>query len=76
MRESLQMTQTPIEDLQSRIQLLEEENRLLKERLEEAGISYDDIICDYSEAVDFYDPNQGERIVPFEVTDKIASHFL
>ena len=70
------MTQTPIEDLQSRIQLLEEENRLLKERLEEAGISYDDIICDYSEAVDFYDPNQGERIVPFEVTDKIASHFF
>ena len=70
------MTQTPMEELQSRIQLLEEENRLLKERLEEAGISYDDIICDYSEAVDLYDPNQGERIEPFEVTDKIASHFF
>ena len=33
-----------IKSLQSRIQALEDENRLLKERLEEAGVSYANIV--------------------------------
>jgi hypothetical protein len=35
-----------IEELQSKIQALENENRLLKERLDEAGVSYADIAAD------------------------------
>lgn len=35
-----------IESLKNRISFLENENRLLKERLDEAGISYDDIVGD------------------------------
>ena len=61
-----------IEGLQSRIQTLENENRLLKERLDEAGISYADIVLNNSdEHTGLYDPNQGARIKKFEVTDKI-----
>ena len=71
------MEQTYTEDLQSRILLLEEENRLLRERLEEAGISCDDILCGHPrEDDDLYDPDQGGRIEPFEITDKIAGNFF
>ena len=71
------MEQPYTKDLQSRILLLEEENRLLRERLEEAGISCDDILCGHSiEGDDLYDPDQGGRIEPFEITDKIAGNFF
>ena len=66
-----------IERLKNRISFLENENRLLKKRLDEAGISYDDIAGDSNEAtVELFDPDQGARIKRFEVTDKIASVFL
>lgn len=66
-----------IEELQSKIQTLEHENRLLKERLEEAGISYADIVSHNSlDLGDLFDPDQGARIKKFEVTDKIASNFF
>lgn len=66
-----------IEQLQLRIQALMEENRLLKERMDEAGVSYADIIVDRAEEdTDLYDPDQGARIKKFEVTDKIASNFF
>ena len=66
-----------IESLKNRISFLENENRLLKKRLDEAGISYDDIAGDSNEAtVELFDPDQGARIKRFEVTDKIASVFL
>lgn len=66
-----------IESLKNRISFLENENRLLKERLDEAGISYDDIVDDSNEAtVELFDPDQGARIKRFEVTDKIASVFF
>lgn len=45
MKEFTQQCSDTIESLQSRIQVLEDENRLLKERLDEAGISYADIVC-------------------------------
>lgn len=66
-----------IKSLQSRIQALEDENRLLKERLEEAGVSYANIVSGDAEGVvELYDPNQGARIKKFDVTDKIASDFF
>ena len=66
-----------IDKLQKKIQSLSNENRLLKERLDENGISYDDIVsnCDI-DAKEQYDPNQGARIKKFEITDKIASDFF
>lgn len=66
-----------IKSLQFRIQALEDENRLLKERLEEAGVSYANIVSGDAEGVvELYDPDQGARIKKFDVTDKIASDFF
>ncbi len=77
MKESEQFDATVIEYLKSKIQTLENENRLLKERLDKAGISYADIVSDNSnESKELYDPDQGARIKRFEVTDKIASDFF
>ena len=56
---------------------MEDENRLLKERLEEDGVSYADIVSGDAEGVvELYDPDQGARIKKFDVTDKIASDFF
>ena len=79
MKESAQFDAAVIEDLKSKIQALENENRLLKERLDKAGISYADISSgDSGDNVltEEYDPDQGARIKRFEVTDKIASAFF
>ena len=76
MNESTQHLDT-IKSLQSRIQALEDENRLLKERLYEADILYADIVSGNAERVaELYDPDQGARIKKFDVTDKIASDFF
>ena len=77
MKEPTQQYSDAIKSLQSRIQALEDENRLLKERLEEAGVSYADIVSGDAEGVvELYDPDQGARIKKFDVTDKIASDFF
>ena len=77
MEEPTQQYSDTIKSLQSRIQELEDENRLLKERLDEAGVSYADIVLDDAEGVvELYDPDQGARIKKFDVTDKIASDFF
>lgn len=77
MKEPTQQYSDTIKSLQSRIQALEDENRLLKERLEEAGVSYADIVSDDAGGVvELYDPDQGARIKKFDVTDKIASDFF
>lgn len=77
MKEPTQQYSDTIKSLQSRIQALEDENRLLKERLEEAGVSYADIVSGDTEGVvELYDPDQGARINKFDVTDKIASDFF
>lgn len=71
-----------IKELQSRLLILENENRLLRERLTEAGISYADIVSEHNNdgddefSAERYDPNQGARIKRFEITDKIASDFF
>lgn len=77
MKEPTQQYSDLINSLQSRIQALEDENRLLKERLDEAGVSYADIVFGDAEGVvELYDPDQGARIKKFDVTDKIASDFF
>ena len=77
MEEPTQQYSDTIKSLQSRIQALEDENRLLKERLDEAGVSYADIVSgDAQGVVELYDPDQGARIKKFDVTDKIASDFF
>ena len=77
MKEPTQQYSDTIKSLQSRIQALEDENRLLKERLDEAGVSYADIVSGDAEGVvELYDPDQGARIKKFDVTDKIASDFF
>lgn len=43
MKEPTQQYSDTIKLLQARIQALENENRLLRERLDEAGVSYSDI---------------------------------
>ena len=64
--------------LKTRIYMLENENRLLKQRLDEAGISYADIVggAENRTSIDAFDPNQGARIKKFEVTDRTASIFF
>lgn len=77
MKESADQYSDTIEQLQTKVQALTDENRLLKQRMDEAGIAYDDIESDNnSNVIDLYDPNQGARIKEFEVTDKIASDFF
>lgn len=41
-----------IEQLQSKIQTLTDENRLLKQRMDEAGVSYADIVVDSGSGAD------------------------
>ena len=63
MKEPTQQYSDLINSLQSRIHALEDENRLLKERLDEAGVSYADIVSGDAEGVvELYDPDQGARI--------------
>ena len=51
MKEPTQQYSDTIKLLQVRIQALEDENRLLKERLDEAGVSYADIVPGDAEGV-------------------------
>ena len=73
----IDIMQDEISRLKDRISTLELENRLLKERLLAAGISYDDIVDEEEEDLEaFYDPNQGARIKPIDITDKVANDFF
>lgn len=62
------------EELEKRIQYLEQENQYLKQLLSVAGISYSkkEII----ENVYEYDPNQGARTIPREITETDAKVFF
>ena len=74
MEELSQQYSDLIKQLQSKIQTLADENRLLKQRMDEAGISYADIVNDNDETTaELYDLDQGARIKRFEVTDKVAN---
>ena len=77
MREPTQQYSDIIEQLQSKIQTLMDENRLLKQRMDEAGVSYADIVVDITKAAaELYGSDQEARIRRFEVTDKIANDFF
>ena len=77
MKEPAQDNSDIIEELEARIHALIEENRLLKERMDEVGVSYADIVHNNGEDIaELYDPDQGARIKKFEITDKVASNFF
>ena len=66
-----------VDELEKKIRTLENENRLLKERLSEAGISYADILDGPTDGdIELYDPDQGARLREIEITDKIANDFF
>lgn len=66
-----------VEDLEMRIRVLENENRLLKKRLSEAGISYADIADDGMDGQSgVYDPDQGARIKELKITDTVVNQFF
>lgn len=63
--------------LLEKISRLEKENSRLKEILKNAGIEYEAAITDeQSDPSGQYDPDQGARIHPFDVTDKAANQFF
>ncbi len=73
----MNMDQAIITELKNKITELENKNRLLRQRLTEAGISFDDIIDDKSiSELEPYDSNQGARINPINITDKVANDFF
>ncbi len=65
--------QKTIEELKNRIFDLENENRLLKERLSEAGISYADIVSSDGNS---YSENHTIKVKEIDVTDKVATDFF
>ena len=74
---TMHVSEDEINLLKKKISELENENRLLKERLSEAGISYADIIN--AEVVcksEKYDPNQGARINKINLTEYNANNFF
>ena len=63
--------------LLEKIDRLEAENNRLKEMLRSAGIAYETVLSnEQSDLSDGYDPNQGARIHPLNVTDKVANQFF
>ena len=61
-------------ELEKRIDCLEKENQYLKKLLADAGISYSEKETDTD--VNEYDPNQGARIIPREITETDAKVFF
>lgn len=58
-------------DLATRLERLEAENRYLKKLLDEAGIGYDLLRREV-----MFDPDQGSRIRPVEITKDLANRFF
>ena len=73
----MNMNHVIITELKNKITQLENQNRLLRQRLTEAGISFADIIeNDNNHKPEPYDLNQGARINPINITDKVANDFF
>lgn len=60
--------------LQNKMKSLEKENQYLKSLLDQAGISYH--VPVETKGVDLFEPDQGKRIIPREITDKDANLFF
>jgi len=66
-----------IEILQAELSLCRHENQILKEILEEAGLSYKDRLEKTKpEEKAEYDPNQGARIKPLQIMEDTANYFF
>ena len=63
-----------ITELEKRIQHLEKENQYLKNLLMDAGIPYS--ANEINDGNNVYDPNQGERIIPKDITETDAKMFF
>jgi len=63
-----------IAELEKRIQCLEQENQYLKKLLSDAGISYSEKETD--SVGNEYDPDQGSRIIPRDITETDAKVFF
>jgi len=66
-----------IEILKAELSGYQHENQVLKEILEEAGVPYKDRLefCK-SSGKEEYEPNQGARIKPLQITDNTANYFF
>ena len=65
------------EALRKKIEYLERENQLLKELLQEAGIDYEKRLREFCGAQpEDYDPDQGARIKPLQITEDTANYFF
>ena len=63
-----------VSELEKRIRCLEKENQYLKHLLTDAGISYSEKETD--DIVHEYDPDQGSRIIPRDITETDAKVFF
>ena len=67
------------DSLRKMVRLLEYENKILKDKLKKAGISYEEVnpFEEKIESVEEYDLDQGNRIVnPPYITEKMAIRFF
>lgn len=65
------------EVLRKKIQDLERENELLKELLQESGVDYENRLRESCGAQsEDYDPDQGARIKPLQITEDTANYFF
>jgi len=62
------------QELKNRIEYLEKENQYLKSLLDNAGISYDIPLSVEKQSI--FDPDQGARILPKEITAEDANAFF
>ena len=67
-----------LDSLRDLVRNLQDENKKLRNLLRSQNIScsIENAFENTSNMPDEYDPDQGSRIVPFEVNDDIANHFL
>lgn len=63
-----------IADLEKKIQSLEKENQYLKHLLADAGIPYSE--KELNDGTNEYDPDQGARIIPKDITETDAKVFF
>lgn len=60
--------------LQEKIKSLQNENQYLKSLLDQAGIFYH--VPDKTKSMALFEPDQGARIIPREITDHDANLFF
>ena len=67
-----------LDSLRELVRNLQDENRRLRELLRERNVpcSVESSFDKTSLILDDYDPDQGNRIVPFEINNKVANNFL